>query len=51
MAVSSMTGFARAAGGEGAYSWTWEIKSVNSRGLDLRCRLQGGLDGLEATAR
>jgi uncharacterized protein (TIGR00255 family) len=46
-----MTGFARAAGGEGAYSWTWEIKSVNSRGLDLRCRLQGGLDGLEATAR
>jgi uncharacterized protein (TIGR00255 family) len=51
LTVSSMTGFARAAGTEGAYSWTWEIKSVNSRGLDLRCRLQGGLDGLEATAR
>lgn len=51
MAVSSMTGFARAAGGEGAYSWIWEIKSVNSRGLDLRCRLQGGLDGLESRVR
>mgnify|MGYP002629875035 CR=1 FL=1 len=51
MTVSSMTGFARAAGAEDAYSWAWEIKSVNSRGLDLRCRLQGGLDGLEATAR
>lgn len=46
-----MTGFARAAGGEGAYSWIWEIKSVNSRGLDLRCRLQGGLDGLESRVR
>lgn len=51
MAVSSMTGFARAAGGKDAYAWTWEVKSVNSRGLDLRCRLQGGLDGLEATVR
>ncbi len=50
MAVSSMTGFARAAGGTDACSWAWEIKSVNSRGLDLRCRLQG-LDGLEATVR
>ncbi|MBT4045830.1 MAG: YicC family protein [Rhodospirillaceae bacterium] len=51
MTVSSMTGFARAAGAIGAYSWAWEVKSVNSRGLDIRCRLQGGLDRLEATAR
>ena len=51
MAVSSMTGFARTAGAIGAYSWAWEVKSVNSRGLDLRSRLQGGLDGLEATVR
>ncbi len=51
MAVSSMTGFARAAGAIGVYSWAWEVKSVNSRGLDLRSRLQGGLDGLEATVR
>jgi uncharacterized protein (TIGR00255 family) len=46
-----MTGFARAAGASGAYSWAWEVKSVNSRGLDIRCRLHGGLDQLEATAR
>ncbi|MDP6829530.1 MAG: YicC/YloC family endoribonuclease [Alphaproteobacteria bacterium] len=46
-----MTGFARTAGAIGAYSWAWEVKSVNSRGLDLRSRLQGGLDGLEATVR
>ena len=51
MAISSMTGFARAAGAIGVYSWAWEVKSVNSRGLDLRSRLQGGLDGLEATVR
>ncbi len=51
MSVSSMTGFARASGGVGDDSWTWEIKSVNSRGLDLRCRLQGGLESLEAAAR
>jgi uncharacterized protein (TIGR00255 family) len=46
-----MTGFARASGGVGGDSWSWEVKSVNSRGLDLRCRLQGGLDGLEAAVR
>jgi len=51
VAISSMTGFARAAGAIGVYSWAWEVKSVNSRGLDLRSRLQGGLDGLEATVR
>jgi len=49
--VSSMTGFARASGGLGDDSWSWELKSVNSRGLDLRCRLQGGLDRMEATVR
>ena len=51
MAISSMTGFARASGSLGGDSWSWEIRSVNSRGLDLRCRLQGGLDRLEASVR
>jgi uncharacterized protein (TIGR00255 family) len=46
-----MTGFARTAGAAGDYSWSWELKSVNSRGLDLRCRLHGGLDALEVAAR
>jgi len=49
--VSSMTGFARTSGAAGDNSWSWELKSVNSRGLDLRCRLHGGLDSLEVAAR
>lgn len=47
----SMTGYARAAGTEAAYSWQWELKSVNGKGLDLRVRLPGGYDRLEITAR
>ncbi len=39
MTLSSMTGFARSHGISGPYSWTWEIKSVNSKGLDMRLRL------------
>ena len=39
MAVSSMTGFARAAGASGAWRWAFEIKSVNAKGLDLRLRM------------
>ena len=49
--VSSMTGFARAEGAVDAYAWAVEIKSVNGRGLDVRCRLPGGLDALEPVAR
>ena len=51
MAVSSMTGFAQTSGAADDNSWSWELKSVNSRGLDLRCRLHGGLDALEVAAR
>ena len=46
-----MTGFARAGGHDGDFSWTWEVKSVNGRGLELRCRLPGGMEALEAPAR
>jgi uncharacterized protein (TIGR00255 family) len=38
MAVSSMTGFARAAGSSGPWRWAFELKSVNAKGLDLRLR-------------
>lgn len=51
MTVASMTGFARADGAEAGYSWTWEAKSVNSKGLDVRFRLPPGLDAIEATVR
>jgi uncharacterized protein (TIGR00255 family) len=51
MALSSMTGFARGHGVCGGYAWTWEIKSVNGKGLDLRIRLPPGWDAVEASAR
>lgn len=51
MALASMTGFARAAGTIGGLSWTWEVKSVNGRSLDMRFRMPGGYDALEAPAR
>jgi len=46
-----MTGFARAEGHADGHGWVWEVKSVNGRGLDLRCRVPPGLDRLEAVAR
>ena len=51
MALSSMTGFARGHGVAGAYAWAWEIKSVNSKGLDLKLRLPPGWDAVEAPVR
>ena len=51
MALSSMTGFARSHGVAGAYAWSWEIKSVNAKGLDLRFRLPQGWDAVEVPAR
>ena len=51
LTVTSMTGFARIDGAAAGYSWVWEVKSVNSKGLDLRFRLPGGFDQIEAAAR
>lgn len=51
MTVSSMTGFARAEGHQDDASWVWELKSVNSKSLDLRFRLPPGLEGLELPLR
>lgn len=51
MKVSSMTGFARTEGQNETSSWNWEIKSVNAKGLDVRCRLAIGFDAVEATVR
>jgi uncharacterized protein (TIGR00255 family) len=46
-----MTGFARAEGEADGISWAWELKSVNSRSLDLRLRLPPGFDALEPQLR
>ena len=51
MNLKSMTGFGRADGGMGPVSWTWEVRSVNGRGLDVRLRLPPGSDGLEPRIR
>jgi uncharacterized protein (TIGR00255 family) len=51
MALSSMTGFARAQGTSAAYAWAWEIKSVNAKGFDLRLRMPPGWDGVETAVR
>lgn len=51
MALSSMTGFARGHGAAGAYAWSWELKSVNAKGFDLRFRLPPGWDAVEIAAR
>ncbi len=51
MTLSSMTGFARSQGVSGPYAWTWEIKSVNAKGFDLRLRVPSGWDSVEQPAR
>lgn len=47
----SMTGFATRRGSAVGYDWTWEIRSVNGKGLDLRLRLPDGIEGLESAVR
>jgi uncharacterized protein (TIGR00255 family) len=51
MAVSSMTGFARAVGASGPWRWAFELKSVNAKGLDLRLRMPAPFDRIEPEAR
>lgn len=51
MALTSMTGFARAAGAGHGYRWTWELRSVNGKGLDIRLRLPPGFDHLDQPVR
>jgi uncharacterized protein (TIGR00255 family) len=51
MPVKSMTGFGRATGQDGDAFWSWEIRTVNNRGLDVRLRLPAGLEGLEPRLR
>ncbi|HEV7368516.1 YicC/YloC family endoribonuclease [Arenibaculum sp.] len=46
-----MTGFARSDGAAGAHSWTFEIKSVNGRNLDVRSRLPSGFDQIDQQIR
>jgi len=49
--VSSMTGFSQSEGQKDICSWRWELKSLNARGLDVRCRLPNGFEDLEKDIR
>ncbi|EPX78371.1 YicC/YloC family endoribonuclease [Salipiger mucosus] len=47
----SMTGFATSSGEHAALRWTWELRGVNGKGLDLRLRLPEGHEALEPDVR
>lgn len=49
--INSMTGFASASGADAPFSWGWEVRAVNGRGLDLRLRVPDWVEGLEAGLR
>ncbi|MEO1198250.1 MAG: YicC/YloC family endoribonuclease [Pseudomonadota bacterium] len=55
MPIASMTGFASVSGEWGSeglrYRWRWDLKSVNARGRDVRLRIPGFADGVEADIR
>jgi len=51
MPLSGMTGFGRAEGALGAWSWAVEARSVNGRNLEVRFRGPPGFEGLERVAR
>jgi uncharacterized protein (TIGR00255 family) len=46
-----MTGFASVKGAAEGFGWSWDLRSVNARGLDLRLRLPDWIEGLDAPAR
>lgn len=51
MALMSMTGFARIAGAGLGCRWTWELRSVNGKSLDIRLRLPQGFEHLDQLVR
>jgi len=46
-----MTAFASLTGRDDRFGWTWELRGVNGRGLDLRLRLPDSLTGLDQKVR
>ena len=49
--IRSMTGFAEQHGEHGDLAWTWTLRSVNGKGLDLKLRTPPGFEGAEAMIR
>lgn len=50
-ALRSMTGYATRTGSHEYWAWTWELRSVNARGLDIKLRVPDWVTGLEPEAR
>ncbi|MCT4558551.1 MAG: YicC family protein [Pelagimonas sp.] len=46
-----MTGFASTQGQGLGYTWIWDLRSVNGKGLDVRVRLPDWIEGLESYVR
>ena len=49
--IRSMTGFATARGSDGPFTWMWELRAVNGKGLDMRLRVPDWVEGLESGLR
>ena len=49
--IRSMTGFAAQSGAYESWSWSWELRAVNGKGLDLRLRVPDWIEGLEVALR
>lgn len=49
--LRSMTGFGRSEGDAFGLRWSWELRSVNGKSLDIRLRLPSGYERLEQAAR
>ncbi|RMA42390.1 YicC family protein [Rhodophyticola porphyridii] len=49
--VNSMTGYAAREGSAPGLVWSWEMRGVNAKGLDLRLRLPDRMGALEAPLR
>jgi len=49
--LSGMTGFARVSDSHEDISWSWEVRSVNGKSLDVRLRLSSDLSSLDGPIR
>lgn len=48
--MESMTGFASFSPENGTL-WTWTLRSVNAKGLEIRCRCPAGYEDMEPKIR
>ena len=51
MGISGMTGFSRVSGEAEWGSWSWEARSVNGKGLDVRTNMPSGLEDVDQAIR